>query len=121
MKVEDKEKLNNPLKGWQILCSISSMVFHKVHWANLSFSLASGVGSLNMFYFRWWKKVEDALGVVDRDLGFSEVGGLWHQQGIWLYSASGWNSESWEHESFPVRGGQEDRGTAPGRAGGAGL
>jgi N-acetyltransferase len=23
---------------------------------------------------RWWRKVEEALGVVDRDLGFSEVG-----------------------------------------------
>ena len=32
MKVKDKEKLNNPLKGWQILSAISSMVFHTVHW-----------------------------------------------------------------------------------------
>ena len=30
MKVKDKEKLNNPLKGWQILSAISSMVFHTV-------------------------------------------------------------------------------------------
>ena len=30
MKLKDKEKLNNPLKGWQILSSISSMVFHTV-------------------------------------------------------------------------------------------
>jgi hypothetical protein len=30
MKVKDKEKLNNPLKDWQILSSISSMVFHTV-------------------------------------------------------------------------------------------
>ena len=27
MKVKDKEKLNNPLKGWRILSAISSMVF----------------------------------------------------------------------------------------------
>ena len=33
MKVKDKEKLNNPLKGWQILSSISSVVFHTVHWS----------------------------------------------------------------------------------------
>ena len=33
MKVKDKEKLNNPLKGWQILSAISSMVFHTVHCA----------------------------------------------------------------------------------------
>ena len=32
MKVKDKEKFNNPLKGWQILSAISSMVFHTVHW-----------------------------------------------------------------------------------------
>ena len=32
MKVKDKEKLNNPLKGWRILSTISSMVFHTVHW-----------------------------------------------------------------------------------------
>ena len=32
MKVKDKEKLNNPMKGWQILSAISSMVFHKVDW-----------------------------------------------------------------------------------------
>ena len=31
MKVKDEEKLNNPLKGWQILSAISSMVFHTVH------------------------------------------------------------------------------------------
>ena len=31
MKVKNKEKLNNPLKGWQILSAISSMVFHTVH------------------------------------------------------------------------------------------
>ena len=30
MKVKDKEKFNNSLKGWQILSSISSMVFHTV-------------------------------------------------------------------------------------------
>ena len=24
--------LNNPLKGWQILSSIFTMVFHTVHW-----------------------------------------------------------------------------------------
>ena len=28
MKAKDKEKFNNPLKGWQILSAISSMVFH---------------------------------------------------------------------------------------------
>ena len=27
MKVKDKEKLNNPLEGWQILSAISSMFF----------------------------------------------------------------------------------------------
>ena len=32
MKVKDKEKLNNPLKGWRILSAISSMVFHTVQW-----------------------------------------------------------------------------------------
>ena len=37
MKVKDKEKLNNPLKGWQILSSISSMVFHTVQWAALTY------------------------------------------------------------------------------------
>ena len=30
MKVKDKEKLNDPLEGWQILSAISSMVFHTV-------------------------------------------------------------------------------------------
>ena len=33
MKVEDKGKLNNPLKGWQVLNAISSMVFHTVNCA----------------------------------------------------------------------------------------
>ena len=28
MKVKDKERLNNPLKAWQILSAISSIVFH---------------------------------------------------------------------------------------------
>ena len=32
MKVKYKEKLNYPLKGWQILSAISSMYFHTVHW-----------------------------------------------------------------------------------------
>ena len=32
MNVKEKEKLNNHLKGWQILSAISSMVFHTVHW-----------------------------------------------------------------------------------------
>ena len=32
MKVKDKEKLNNPLKGWKIPNAISSMVLHTVHW-----------------------------------------------------------------------------------------
>ena len=32
MKVKDKEKLNNPLKGWQILSANSSMFFYTVHW-----------------------------------------------------------------------------------------
>jgi hypothetical protein len=32
MKLKDKEKLNNPLEGWQILSAISSMVFHTVQW-----------------------------------------------------------------------------------------
>ena len=31
MTVKDKEKLNNFLNGWQILSSMSSMVFHTVH------------------------------------------------------------------------------------------
>ena len=35
MKVKDKEKLNNPLKGWRILSAISSMVFHTVHWGEV--------------------------------------------------------------------------------------
>ena len=34
MKVKDKEKFNNPLKGWRILSAISSMVFHTVQWYN---------------------------------------------------------------------------------------
>ena len=34
MKGKDKEKLNNPLKGSQILSSISSMAFHIVQWDN---------------------------------------------------------------------------------------
>jgi hypothetical protein len=33
MNVKDKEKLNNPLNGWQFLSAISSMVFHTVHYA----------------------------------------------------------------------------------------
>ena len=33
IKVKDKKKLNNPLKGWQILSSNSSMVFHIVHFS----------------------------------------------------------------------------------------
>ena len=37
MKVKDKEKLNNPLKGWRILSAISSMVFHTVQWEILDF------------------------------------------------------------------------------------
>ena len=32
MKVKDKEKLNNPLNGWQTLSAISSIVFHTVDW-----------------------------------------------------------------------------------------
>ena len=35
MKLKDKEKLNNPLKGWQILSAISSMVFHTVQCLTL--------------------------------------------------------------------------------------
>ena len=35
MKVEDKEKLNDPTKGWQIVSAISSMVFHTVQWTNM--------------------------------------------------------------------------------------
>ena len=35
MKLKDKEKLTNPLKGWPILSSISSMVFHTVSGAEL--------------------------------------------------------------------------------------
>ena len=31
----DKEKLNNPLKGWQILSFISLMVFHRLQCATL--------------------------------------------------------------------------------------
>ena len=31
MKVKDKEKMNNPLKGSQIISAISSMVFHTMH------------------------------------------------------------------------------------------
>ena len=30
MKVKDKEMLNNPLKGWQIVSAISSIVVHTV-------------------------------------------------------------------------------------------
>ena len=30
MKVKDKEKLNIPLKGWQVLSAIFSMIFHTV-------------------------------------------------------------------------------------------
>ena len=41
MKLKDKEKLNNPLKGWQILSSISSMVFHTVHCAFFSLYILS--------------------------------------------------------------------------------
>jgi hypothetical protein len=36
MKLKDKEKLNNPLKGWQILSAISSMVFYTVQWRTLA-------------------------------------------------------------------------------------
>ena len=32
MKVNDKEKLNNPLKGWQNLSAISLMVLYTVQW-----------------------------------------------------------------------------------------
>ena len=32
MKVKGKDKLNNPLKGWQIVSAISLMVFHTEHW-----------------------------------------------------------------------------------------
>ena len=35
MKVNDQEKVVNPLKGWQILSAISwhlGLVFHTVHW-----------------------------------------------------------------------------------------
>ena len=43
MTVKDKEKLNNPLKGWQILNAISSMVFHTVQWGG-----GGGVGVYSM-------------------------------------------------------------------------
>ena len=32
MKVRDREKLNNPMKGLQIQKNILLMVFHTVHW-----------------------------------------------------------------------------------------
>ena len=44
MKVKDKEKLHNPLKGWRILSAISSIVFHTVQcscFGGLSLSLRS--------------------------------------------------------------------------------
>ena len=37
VKVKDKEQLNNPMKGCQILNAISSLVFHTVHWSNLCY------------------------------------------------------------------------------------
>ena len=36
MNVKDKEKLNNPMKGWQILNAISLMVFCTVHCTELN-------------------------------------------------------------------------------------
>ena len=43
MKVKDKENLNDPLQGWQILSAISSMAFHTVHWGPLSQLSINGV------------------------------------------------------------------------------
>ena len=34
--MKDKEKLNNPIKGWGGLSAISSMVFHTVQWGQVS-------------------------------------------------------------------------------------
>ena len=46
MKVKDKEKLNTPLEDWQILSSISSMVFHSAlifvfEWQGTSWAATS--------------------------------------------------------------------------------
>ena len=55
MKVKDKEKLNNPLKGWQILSAISSMVFHTVYWIIVEELTNKNVNHLNLpFYFLSW-------------------------------------------------------------------
>ena len=49
MKVNDKEILNNHLKGWQIQSAISSMVFHTVHWhQDSSIKPASHIANLTM-------------------------------------------------------------------------
>ena len=47
MKVKDKERLKNPLKGWPSY--ISSMVFHTVHWVKI-LAYVYHVSSLLLLY-----------------------------------------------------------------------
>ena len=51
LKVKDKEKLNNPTKGWQILSTISSMVFHTVQWANSLLIIQNHNKNTNIYPF----------------------------------------------------------------------
>ena len=56
MKVKDKEKLNNPLKGWRILSAISSMVFHTVQWFKGYIHFTEGVD-----FAYWWSCIGNGL------------------------------------------------------------
>ena len=76
MKVKDKEKLNNPLKGWQILSAISSMVFDTVQWC-----IRVVTGVFKCFYMvvtgllQWCNRVgKGCKGVVQVHRGVAGVG-----------------------------------------------
>ena len=56
MKVKDKEKFNYPLRGWQILSAISSMVFHTVQWGRVGenqLQIYEYIGILYWFAVVW--------------------------------------------------------------------